>query len=79
MYFLINEQGADWWEQIAHHELRKHVPPSTPKIERLRCETVWEIISCEMIFLMDFLMVLKHVSHRQYYFTMLIRNSVSYF
>ena len=39
-----------------------------PEVERKRREAVWEFFRCECIFLIDYLMVLKHVSLRVFSF-----------
>lgn len=58
MYF----QDAHWSDLIASNDKDKGQPiEGLPESERKRREAVWELFTSECVFLVDHLMVLKHV------------------
>ena len=58
-------QSVHWTDLIASTDKQTSVADSLniSEIERKRRETVWELFKSECVFLIDHLMVLKHVSN----------------
>lgn len=61
---VIALQDAHWSDLIASNDKDKDQPVAAdlPETERKRREAVWELFTSECVFLVDHLMVLKHVS-----------------
>ena len=62
--FFVLFQSVHWTDLIASTDKQTSVADSLniSEIERKRRETVWELFKSECVFLIDHLMVLKHVS-----------------
>ena len=59
--FICVLQELHWSELVASSD-REQDEILISEIERKRREAVWELFRCECVFLIDYLMVLKHVS-----------------
>lgn len=61
------KQNIHWTDLIASTDKTSiHESLNITEMERKRRETVWELFKSECVFLIDHLMVLKHVSQRLY-------------
>ena len=55
-------QDVHWSDLIPHSDQPEPTDLALTEMERRRREAVWELFKSELVFLLDHLMVLKHVS-----------------